>query len=546
MENDEGNAVDPINVVEAGEAEDEDVLGDAEAGDDVIEDENFHDFHDGADIDDDIDSYHEYDDNYGANSGCELDEDVVSDIEDEKSIDKNSVVGKHALDLLSKVKDQRKENLNFDLNIKLFFSDGYKLEPVHKIIVSAFSPYIKQYLINMPKMENQQMNLSDLKGSAVMEIINWMYSGVCNLTEENAEDILESADFLCIDEICELCVDFYCKDLSFKNCAEVHALSKVFCQNNFTKRVRSYILRNFYPLFTAGHLDKLSSLEILGLMSDDRLSLVSNEELVSANLEFRLFNAVKDYINRKNCCDEWLEFLKCSIRLGFLTPGQLIQINKDYSWLGDCRDKDICIELLSLAQDKQIFSHNFDVGKWNKPRIDTREFKYYWTEKIAYAGSTYFRSLDSFKDLDFLSDKKGNKSALTVVRGVKIWLRIWDGIVVVGGITLTYEDRTTIDHGLNVEHPEGVHEFKLKDGDYINRIDYRAGFLIDQITFHTNSGLKYGPYGGVGGSEGSFTPRKKGGFFASICGQVAMSHNIPVVRKTRFCWGYLDTKLLAT
>ncbi len=52
----------------------------------------------------------------------------------------------------------------------------------------------------------------------------------------------------------------------------------------------------------------------------------------------------------------------------------------------------------------------------------------------------------------------------------------------------------------------------LKSDEYITRIDGRAGIRIDQLTFTTNLGNKYGPYGGGGGSEFSLTNLKVGGF----------------------------------
>lgn len=45
----------------------------------------------------------------------------------------------------------------------------------------------------------------------------------------------------------------------------------------------------------------------------------------------------------------------------------------------------------------------------------------------------------------------------------------------------------------------------LPNGQYIVRVDYRNGSMVDQISFTTNTGKKYGPYGGGGGSPGVYT-----------------------------------------
>ena len=41
--------------------------------------------------------------------------------------------------------------------------------------------------------------------------------------------------------------------------------------------------------------------------------------------------------------------------------------------------------------------------------------------------------------------------------------------------------------------------FTLNPDEYITRIEGHAGSYIDQITFYTNQGRKFGPYGGPGG-----------------------------------------------
>jgi hypothetical protein len=44
----------------------------------------------------------------------------------------------------------------------------------------------------------------------------------------------------------------------------------------------------------------------------------------------------------------------------------------------------------------------------------------------------------------------------------------------------------------------------LDADDSIVRVDYRSGARVDALTFRTAKGKKYGPYGGGGGSPGSY------------------------------------------
>jgi hypothetical protein len=56
-------------------------------------------------------------------------------------------------------------------------------------------------------------------------------------------------------------------------------------------------------------------------------------------------------------------------------------------------------------------------------------------------------------------------------------------------------------------------EFQLEAGEYIVRVAGRSGGRVDQLTFITNTGRSYGPYGGNGGNAFSIDGIKVGGFF---------------------------------
>jgi hypothetical protein len=77
--------------------------------------------------------------------------------------------------------------------------------------------------------------------------------------------------------------------------------------------------------------------------------------------------------------------------------------------------------------------------------------------------------------------------------------------------------RTTAGNELQgTQHGGGGGEqsaFTLAEGEFINRIEGRSGDEIDQLTFFTNQGHKYGPYGGNGGSPFTLADLKVGGFW---------------------------------
>ncbi len=59
---------------------------------------------------------------------------------------------------------------------------------------------------------------------------------------------------------------------------------------------------------------------------------------------------------------------------------------------------------------------------------------------------------------------------------------------------MRYSDGSVNQHG-QTDFDE-VNEFHLEDDERIIRVDINSGWMIDKLTFYTNKGRVYGPYGG--------------------------------------------------
>jgi hypothetical protein len=55
--------------------------------------------------------------------------------------------------------------------------------------------------------------------------------------------------------------------------------------------------------------------------------------------------------------------------------------------------------------------------------------------------------------------------------------------------------------------------FTLEKDEYINRIELRSGSEVDSLTFFTDTGNKFGPFGGSGGGDHTIVGGPINGFF---------------------------------
>ncbi len=67
------------------------------------------------------------------------------------------------------------------------------------------------------------------------------------------------------------------------------------------------------------------------------------------------------------------------------------------------------------------------------------------------------------------------------------------------GLKIRYSDGKKTEHG---EFSfEETYSFDIKPGERITTVLVGSGWLVDRLGFTTNTGEKFGPYGGPGGSE---------------------------------------------
>jgi hypothetical protein len=59
-------------------------------------------------------------------------------------------------------------------------------------------------------------------------------------------------------------------------------------------------------------------------------------------------------------------------------------------------------------------------------------------------------------------------------------------------------------HGHSAGPPKA--SLALSPGEWVMRVDYRSGSMMNQIAFFTNLGRTFGPYGGNGGTAASYSP----------------------------------------
>lgn len=96
---------------------------------------------------------------------------------------------------------------------------------------------------------------------------------------------------------------------------------------------------------------------------------------------------------------------------------------------------------------------------------------------------------------------------------------------------------------MSVQHGENnygyeIDEFSLDSNEYIVDGTARVGAMIDSLCFWTNTGRKYGPYGGRAGTKCPLSTYGKSGYLAHISGDTKIINTAgqKMLSNAQFTW----------
>ena len=270
----------------------------------------------------------------------------------------------HGTNMFKRLKELRDSEELLDLTLKVNEDGTEDVILVHRCILAAHSPFVRAFLRN--EDTNKVIDLSNWRKEVISTLIDWMYDGVLKIKSTNYYELLESSDYLCLNEVSQECAAYICDHLTSDNCCEAYIVLSHHQVQTFKDRVNKYILINFAEMLKGNGLMQLPTDDFLSFLKDDNLLLVNNYGFVVLphEEEIILFNLLKTYINKNNLHDLWPHIIKDVLRFGLMDKIELQQLLLSEDWLGECKEKDLCLQylkdigaLVASGEELTTFNH---------------------------------------------------------------------------------------------------------------------------------------------------------------------------------------------
>ena len=232
----------------------------------------------------------------------------------------------------------------------------------HRNVLSAASPFF-QKLLQSDMKENVEgiARFEEISGSVMEDVLQFIYTGSVELTQENSEDLIATANYLLIPGLKTVSGRFLEEQMSNSNCISTFYFAEKYECEELVANSRKFIHANFASV---AEMD-----EFLNLEAKEVERWISNDE-ISVEFEADIFRIVLKWVEQnKSERMATFEELFRHVRLGFLSRDYLLDVVTNEV----VRENSGCLKLVSDAIKLTTFAtEDDDLPQSPRKGLETR------------------------------------------------------------------------------------------------------------------------------------------------------------------------------
>ena len=196
-----------------------------------------------------------------------------------------------------------------------FFSSHRSLVSfsAHRLFLSAASPYFATIFDHEPSGEgSEEITLENVRGDDLQRLIQFLYTGIIVVNEQNVQKTLEVAKLLQMKELVLQCCTFIEERMDVETCLAIGNFAEELRLRALYVTSQIFVSQNFMQVQKSDAFLEISYSRIQDLLARNNLVMESEEIAVSATLRW----VNHDIAARKKYIPQLLE----NIRMVQLTP----------------------------------------------------------------------------------------------------------------------------------------------------------------------------------------------------------------------------------
>ena len=262
----------------------------------------------------------------------------------------------HTEKILQSITEMRNGEILIDV---ILLVEGRQF-PAHKNVLAACSEYFKA-MFSFGHSETT-VKVEGVTAKAMDLILDFMYQGQIEITEDNLEDILVASRLLLLESVTQACCKFTQDRINVNNCWGIRNIADKYSLEKLFDKAHTFIEDNFSEAKGSTEFLTLPVEPLTELMADDELN-IREDELASAVLKWVEHDLEGRY--------QFLETLFKHLRIGYISEVYIRSlVEKNFIVSNHTYLIDLIMAVRSQADSPTLDSllHREELTKMNTPR----------------------------------------------------------------------------------------------------------------------------------------------------------------------------------
>ena len=231
----------------------------------------------------------------------------------------------------------------------------------HRNVLSAASPFFCK-LLQSDMKENREgiVRFEEISGAVMEEVLEFVYTGSIEVTQENCKDLIAAANYLLIPGLKKLSGRFFERQMAKSNCISTFYFAEMYECDELIANSRKFIHANFASVAEMDEFLNLEAKEVERWISSDEISVAVEADVFKIVLKW----IEEDKSERKASFEQLFHH----VRLGFVSRDFLFDVVTN-ELVEDNLD---CFKLISRAMKVTGFSSEENLLQSPRKGLETR------------------------------------------------------------------------------------------------------------------------------------------------------------------------------
>ena len=157
----------------------------------------------------------------------------------------------------------------------------------HRNVLSAASPFFFK-LLQSDMKENREgiVRFEEISGAVMEDVLEFIYTGTVEVTQENVEDFIAAANYLLIPGLKTVSGRFLEEHMSESNCVSTFYFAEKYQCDELITNTRKFIHANFASVAEMDEFLNLEAKEVEKWISSDEISVAAEADVFKIVLKW--------------------------------------------------------------------------------------------------------------------------------------------------------------------------------------------------------------------------------------------------------------------